>query len=49
LFDGPWASEEAETAGYEVRELGVEKGGSAFVQKVGGNFFLGLEQGCCLL
>jgi hypothetical protein len=49
LIHGTWTSEEAQTARYEVGELGVEEGGGAFVQKVGGNFFLGLEQGCCLL
>jgi hypothetical protein len=48
LFDGTGASKEAETARYEVRELGVEEGGGAFVEKVGGNFFMGLEQGRCL-
>jgi len=49
LIYGPWASEEAETARYEVGQLGVEKGGGAFVQKVGGDFFMGIEQGRCLL
>jgi hypothetical protein len=49
LFDGTGASKEAETARYEVGELGVEEGGGAFVEKVGGNFFMGLEQGRCLL
>jgi hypothetical protein len=48
LFDGTGASKEAETARYEVGEFGVEEGGGAFVQKVGGNFFMGLEQGLCL-
>jgi heme oxygenase len=49
LFDGTWASKEAETARYEVGQLGVEEGGGAFVEKVSGNFFMGLEQGSCLL
>jgi hypothetical protein len=49
LLDGTGASKEAETARYEVGELGMEERGGAFVQKVGGNFFMGLEQGRCLL
>jgi len=49
LFDSTWASKEAETARHEVRELGVEERGGAFVQKVGGNFFMGPEQGRRLL
>jgi len=49
LLDGAGASEEAETALYEVGELGVEEGGGTFVQKVGRNLFMGLEQGRCLL
>jgi hypothetical protein len=49
LFDSTWASKEVETARYEVRELGVEEGGGTFVQKVGRNLFMGLEQGRCLL
>jgi hypothetical protein len=49
LFDGTGASKEAETARYEVGELGVEEGGGAFVEKVSGNFFMGLEQSRCLL
>jgi len=48
LFDGTGASKEAETARHEVRESGVEEGGGAFVEKVGGNFFMGFEQGRCL-
>jgi hypothetical protein len=48
LFDSTWASKEAETARYEVGEFGVEQGGGAFVEKIGGNFFMGLEQGRCL-
>jgi heme oxygenase len=49
LFDSTGASKEAETASYEVGQLGVEEGGGTFVQKVGGNFFMGLEQGRRLL
>jgi hypothetical protein len=49
LFDGTGASKEAETARYEVGEFGVEEGSCPFVQKVGGNFFMGIEQGRCLL